>query len=105
MFLFAKKAEFSYWRHRESALAYQKLISPFLPIIILEIAHTQLAVCPCANGISLTQVRLLKQRLALIMAPDRHAAIAEAMSILSFSRPLIRALHDLQPDPTRTRRL
>jgi hypothetical protein len=31
-FLFAKKSEFSYWRHQESAFAYQKLISPFLPI-------------------------------------------------------------------------
>jgi hypothetical protein len=50
-------------------------------------------------------VALLKQRPALIVVPDRHAAIARAMSILSFSRPLIRALHDLQPDPTRTRRL
>jgi hypothetical protein len=50
-------------------------------------------------------VALLKQCPALIMAPDHHAAIAKAMSILSFSRPLIRALHDLQPDSTRTRRL
>ena len=67
----------------------------------------------CGGRIQLSQsglewmafVALLKQRPALIMAPDRNAAIAKAMNILNFSWSLINALHDLQPDPTRTRRL